>query len=112
MLTHTRINLVLAAMISLCLGSVMSAQAPASGVRNSVPSGVDYSTAPISQRAEALAVDVLLESAPCAPQRQPPQPLQVPALVGHDSNTSSGASTGGVSGIEMPFFSFGGVSAE
>ena len=102
MLNHTRINLVLVVMVSLCLGSVMAAQTPVSG-----PTGSDSASSSISQRAEALAVDVLLESAPCAPQRQTQQ-LEIPALVGNGSNTS----TGRASGIEMPFFSFGGASAE
>lgn len=108
MLTHTRINLVLAAMISLCLGSVMAAQTPATAARDWVLTGADSRITTISQRAEALAVDVLLESAPCAPQRQ----LPIPALANSERNSSSGAGTGGVSGIEMPFFSFGGASAE
>jgi len=114
MLTHTRINLVLAVMVSLCLGSVMSAQTPASDARDSSASLIDAGVAGrLSQRAEALAMDVLIERATRAPVSQP---LQIPALAGeHAGNSkesSSGVSTGGVSGIEMPFFSFGGVSAE
>jgi len=113
MLDHTRINLVLAVMVSLCLGSVMSAQAPTSDARDTSASLIDVGTVGrLSQRAEALAIDVLIERA-CAPMRQP---LHIPALAsdhaGNGNESSSGASTGGVSGIEMPFFSFGGVSAE
>ncbi len=109
MFIQTRINLILAVMVSLCLGSVMAAQAPASSARDSVSSAIDNGSSSISQRAEALVVNVLLEPSPRAPQLQQ---LPTPVLVGNDSNSSSGAGTGGVSGIEMPFFSFGGASAE
>ena len=100
MRTHTTINLVLMAMVSLCLGSVMAAQTPTTDAvaRADAKSSV---SAPLSQRAEALAVEVLLDSVPIQQAQIPPQ-----ARVAAQAASGSSARA---SEIEMPFFSFGSI---
>lgn len=103
MLIHTRINLVLAAMISLCLGSVIAAQTPslASYSASSVLS------MPISQRAEALAFDLLLKRASDADRG-----CAVSRSLGSGPHSEMQTSPGLSREFEMPFFSFGGRATE
>jgi hypothetical protein len=98
MRTHTKINLVLMAMVSLCLGSVMAAQAPTTDAVARADAKSSLS-APISQRAEALALDVLVEREPTAPADN--------AISALAAKPDTGRSARHVSEIEMPFFSFG-----
>ncbi len=109
MFVRLKINAVIAAMVSLCLGSVVMADSstPKTSAPIVSPLSLDANAqSPISQRAEALAVDLMLSRAALAADAQE----RALVTIGQMSADSERKVVRITSEIDMPFFSFGGLS--